>query len=165
MNKLAKCYTKKISLSSFRDSCLGKIYSQERNIMDTIIQKDREDMEIIAKSNNDYPVLMINQNRYLKSEFPDGELYSKWRTINKKMIRRNPHVFNNKNIEYCKNISSACFRSDLIIIHTEWNEFKFIDFKKIVKKNNFKIYDMRNIYDPKRMKLNKIKYFAVGRTV
>ena len=54
--------------------------------MDTIIQKDREDMEIIAKSNNDYPVLMINQNRYLKSEFPDGELYSKWRTINKKMI-------------------------------------------------------------------------------
>ena len=54
--------------------------------MDTIIQKDREDMEIITKSNNDYPVLMINQNRYLKSEFPDGELYSKWRTINKKMI-------------------------------------------------------------------------------
>ena len=54
--------------------------------MDTIIQKDREDMEVIAKSNNDYPVLMINQNRYLKSEFPDGELYSKWRTINKKMI-------------------------------------------------------------------------------
>ena len=37
--------------------------------MDTIIQKDREDMEIIAKSNNDYPVLMINQNRYLKNEF------------------------------------------------------------------------------------------------
>ena len=74
-------------------------------------------------------------------------------------------VFNNKNIEYCKNISTACFRSDLIIIHTEWNEFKFIDFKKIVKKNNFKIYDMRNIYDPKKMKLNKIKYFAVGRTV
>ena len=73
-------------------------------------------------------------------------------------------VFNNKNIEYCKNISSACFRSDLIIIHTEWNEFKFIDFKKIVKKNNFRVYDMRNIYDPKRMKLNKIKYFAVGRT-
>ena len=74
-------------------------------------------------------------------------------------------VFNKKNIEYCKNISSACFKSDLIIIHTEWNEFKFIDFKKIVKKNNFKVYDMRNIYDPKKMKLNKIKYFAVGRTV
>ena len=30
--------------------------------MDTIIQKDRDEMEIIVKSNNDYPVLMINQN-------------------------------------------------------------------------------------------------------
>ncbi len=30
--------------------------------MDTIIQKDSDEMEIIAKSNNDYPVLMINQN-------------------------------------------------------------------------------------------------------
>ena len=43
-------------------------------------------MEITAKSNNDYPVPMINQNRYLKGEFPEGELYSKWSTINKKMI-------------------------------------------------------------------------------
>ncbi len=29
---------------------------------------------------------MVEKNRYLKSEFPDGQLYSKWRTINKKMI-------------------------------------------------------------------------------
>ena len=29
---------------------------------------------------------MINQNRYLKGEFPNGDLYSKWRSINKKMI-------------------------------------------------------------------------------
>ena len=31
--------------------------------MDTILQKDRDEMEIIAKSDNDYPVLMINQKR------------------------------------------------------------------------------------------------------
>ena len=36
--------------------------------MDTIIQKDRDEMEIIAKSDNDFPVLMINQNRYLKGK-------------------------------------------------------------------------------------------------
>ena len=54
--------------------------------MDTILQKDRDEMEIIAKSDNDYPVLMINQNRYLKGEFPNGDLYSKWRSTNKKMI-------------------------------------------------------------------------------
>ena len=71
--------------------------------------------------------------------------------------------FKSKNIEYSKNINSACYKSDLIIIHTEWNEFKFIDFKNVIKKRNFKIYDMRNIYDPKKMKLKKIKYFSIGR--
>ena len=54
--------------------------------MDTILQKDRDEMEIIAKSDKDYLVLMINQNRYLKGEFPNGDLYSTWRSINKKMI-------------------------------------------------------------------------------
>ena len=68
-----------------------------------------------------------------------------------------------KNVKFFKNVSSACFKSDLIIIHTEWNEFKILNFKKLVKKNNFKIYDMRNIYSPKKMKDAKIKYFSIGR--
>ncbi len=72
--------------------------------------------------------------------------------------------FNNlKNVKSCKNIASACYRSDLIVIHTEWNDFKLLNFKKIVKKNNFIIYDLRNIYSPAKMLKNKIKYFAIGR--
>ncbi len=70
---------------------------------------------------------------------------------------------NLKNVEYCKNITSACFKSDLIIIHTEWNDFKLLNFKKLVKKRNFIIYDMRNIYSPLKMKKLKIPYFGVGR--
>ena len=61
--------------------------------MGTIINKDREfladerkEMEQIASSDNDYPVLMINQNRYKEGEFPNGNLYLKWRSVNKKMI-------------------------------------------------------------------------------
>ena len=38
-----------------------------------------------------------------------------------------------------------------------------LNFKKIVKKNNFIIYDMRNIYSSKKMKKDKIKYFGIGR--
>ncbi len=68
-----------------------------------------------------------------------------------------------KNVKFFKNISSACLKSDLIIIHTEWNEFKIINFKKLVKKNNFKIFDMRNIYSPQKMKVDKIKYYSIGR--
>ena len=68
-----------------------------------------------------------------------------------------------KNVQFYKNISSACFKSDLIIIHTEWNVFKLLNFKNLVKKKNFSIYDMRNIYSPAKMKKMKIKYFGVGR--
>ncbi len=68
-----------------------------------------------------------------------------------------------KNIKYCLSIKEACKYSDLLIIHTEWNEFKQLNFKKLVKKNNFKIYDMRNLYSPNLMKKNKINYFCVGR--
>jgi len=68
-----------------------------------------------------------------------------------------------KNINYCSNIKEACNNSDLLIIHTEWNEFKQLNFKNIVKNKNFKIYDMRNLYSPHKMKKNKINYFCIGR--
>ncbi len=68
-----------------------------------------------------------------------------------------------KNVQYKNNIKHACEKSDLIIIHTEWNEFKFLDLKKIVKKKNFILYDMRNIYSPDKMKKQNIKYFGIGR--
>ncbi len=70
---------------------------------------------------------------------------------------------NLKNVKFYKKISSSCLKSDLIILHTEWNEFKLLNFKKLVKKNNFIIYDLRNIYSPDKMKKNKIKYFGIGR--
>ncbi len=68
-----------------------------------------------------------------------------------------------KNVKFYNSISSACFKSDLIIIHTEWNEFKLLNFKKIVKKNKFAIYDMRNIYSPQKIKKDKINYYSIGR--
>ena len=68
-----------------------------------------------------------------------------------------------KNVSFCSDLSSACLKSDLIIIHTEWNEFKFLNFKKLVKKKNFKIFDLRNIYNLNKMLNNKINYFGIGR--
>jgi len=68
-----------------------------------------------------------------------------------------------KNVNFSKDINSAIKNSDLIIIHTEWNDFKSIDFKKIVQNKKFRIFDMRNIYSSTKMKEQKIKYFAIGR--
>ena len=67
------------------------------------------------------------------------------------------------NCEFKKNIKECCLKVDLIILLTEWDEFKSIDFKKTVKKKNFKIYDLRNIYTGDEMKQNKIKYYSIGR--
>jgi len=68
-----------------------------------------------------------------------------------------------KNVKYCKNISTACLKSDLIVLYTEWNDFRLLNFKKLVQKDNFKIFDMRNIYSPIKMKNQKIGYFSIGR--
>ena len=70
---------------------------------------------------------------------------------------------NLKNVNYYEDVRNACLNSDLIILHTEWNEFKSLNFKKLVKKRNFKIYDMRNLYSPNKMRKSNIKYFGIGR--
>ena len=68
-----------------------------------------------------------------------------------------------KNVNFLNKISLACKNSDLIILHTEWNEFKNLNFKLLVKKSNFIIYDMRNIYSHKKMLTRGIKYYGIGR--
>ena len=68
-----------------------------------------------------------------------------------------------KNCFYKKDIKSNCLSSDLIILLTEWDEFKSINFKNIVKNKKFKVYDLRNLYNAEEMKKNKIRYYSVGR--
>ncbi len=70
---------------------------------------------------------------------------------------------NLKNVKYCNDSTSACLNADLIIIHTDWNDFKLLNFKKLVRKTNFKVFDMRNIYSPVKMKELNVKYFGIGR--
>ena len=68
-----------------------------------------------------------------------------------------------KNCKFYKQINLACKNADLIILHTEWDEFKSLNFKKIIKNKKFTIYDLRNLYNPSEMKKKKIKYFSIGR--
>ena len=69
-----------------------------------------------------------------------------------------------KNLKFFDSAKEACLDTHAIAILTEWDEFKSIDFKKIVKKSNFKIYDMRNLYNPIEMKKRNIEYYSVGRS-
>ena len=72
-----------------------------------------------------------------------------------------------KNVKYFDDLYLAAKKVDLIIIHTEWDEFKNLNFSKI-KNNNKKviIYDLRNLYDNKTfINKNNITYYSIGRTV
>ena len=68
-----------------------------------------------------------------------------------------------KNVSFSKSISYAVKDSDLVILHTEWNDFKSINFKKLSTSKNLKIYDMRNIFSPDKIKAQGFKYFGIGR--
>jgi len=69
---------------------------------------------------------------------------------------------NYKNVSFSKNINSALEYSDLIIIHTEWNEFKSLNFKKF-KSKKLVIFDLKNIYSQNLMTNQNFKYYSVGR--
>ena len=68
-----------------------------------------------------------------------------------------------KNVSYENSIKKSIEGADLIIIHTEWNDFKSINFKNLIKGRKPIIYDMRNIYSKTKINTQGFKYFSVGR--
>ena len=68
-----------------------------------------------------------------------------------------------KNVINKTSIKDAVYGADLVIIHTEWNDFKSINFKSLVKGKKFMIFDMRNIYSSSKIKDQGFKYYSVGK--
>ena len=67
-----------------------------------------------------------------------------------------------KNLTYKKNSSEILKQNDLVVIHTEWDEFRSLNFNK-VKQKKLKIFDMRNLYEPTSFLNKKITYYSIGR--
>ena len=68
-----------------------------------------------------------------------------------------------KNVNFSQSIQESIKGSDLVIIHTDWNDFKSINFKKFSKNKKLIIYDMRNIFSPAKIRKLGFKYFGIGR--
>ena len=70
-----------------------------------------------------------------------------------------------KGIIFCKDEYEAIEGADALVIITEWNQFRMLDFagiKKIMKDNY--IFDLRNIYSKEIIeKKDGFRYFSVGR--
>ncbi|MBI5097895.1 MAG: UDP-glucose/GDP-mannose dehydrogenase family protein [Nitrospirae bacterium] len=67
-------------------------------------------------------------------------------------------------ITYCKDAYDAAKGADAIVIVTEWNQFRNLDLNRIKKiaKGDF-FFDLRNIYEPERLRKMGYKYYSVGR--
>ena len=71
--------------------------------------------------------------------------------------------FRNLKMLNFKTIKESIKNSDVVILHTDWNDFKSINFKKFSKNKKLIIYDMRNIFSPSKIKKLGLKYFGIGR--
>jgi len=68
-----------------------------------------------------------------------------------------------KDIVFCKDPYQAVRGADCLIVATEWNEFKELDFIKIKKALKHPlVVDARNIYDPGQLKKLGFTYIGVG---
>jgi UDPglucose 6-dehydrogenase len=68
------------------------------------------------------------------------------------------------NVKMVDNPYTLAEGCDLLMITTEWNEFRQLDLKRIKKvMNSPLLFDGRNIYDPKKMVEIGFKYRGVGR--
>ena len=70
----------------------------------------------------------------------------------------------NSNLVFCNSAYDACEGASVIIIGTEWNEFRALNFNKISKILKEKIiFDLRNIYVPEDLKELGFKYYGTGK--
>jgi UDPglucose 6-dehydrogenase len=69
-----------------------------------------------------------------------------------------------KRVRFFKNSYDAVKHADALVIATEWNEFRRLDFDEIKALMKVPvIFDGRNIYDPKVMKEKGFVYYGIGR--
>lgn len=67
-------------------------------------------------------------------------------------------------IEYCEDEYEAARGSDVLVVVTEWNQFRRLDMprlKEVMREPN--IVDLRNIYEPETMRAEGFKYLGMGR--
>lgn len=67
-------------------------------------------------------------------------------------------------VEYAKDAYDACENADAVVLMTEWNQYRALDLKKIRSIMNGQIFiDLRNVYEPERIKSEGFQYMGIGR--
>ncbi|NFO04363.1 UDP-glucose/GDP-mannose dehydrogenase family protein [Clostridium botulinum] len=74
------------------------------------------------------------------------------------------NLYPNLEINYYKNEYETCEGVHLVVLATEWNQFRSLNLSRIIKNMSKSIFiDLRNVYDPEQMKELGFEYEGVGR--
>ena len=67
-------------------------------------------------------------------------------------------------LDYCPDVYSTAEGADLLVLATEWNQFRNLDFERIKESMRRPILvDLRNVYEPERVRSLGFEYYGVGR--
>jgi UDPglucose 6-dehydrogenase len=75
-------------------------------------------------------------------------------------------VLGDEGITYCENAYDAIRGADVMVVVTEWNEFRLLDLERVhglLKEPN--IVDLRNVYEPAAVRDLGFSYECVGRKI
>ena len=75
----------------------------------------------------------------------------------RKFLGHHPHL------QFCKDEYEAAYQADAIALITEWKQFRFVDFRKILPHLKQKVFfDGRNQYHLSEMQELGFEYFGTG---
>ena len=103
-------------------------------------------------------------------ESPSLEIIPRLRKLGVKIHAHDP-AFNSEfikikefdKVKWYGNVLDAIKNADLLVIHTEWNEYRGLDLLKVKKElKNPIILDLRNIFNLDDVKKFNIKYYGIG---
>lgn len=87
-----------------------------------------------------------------------------------KIVATDPHGIEEAkkympDLEYIDDPYEAMKDADCLILMTEWNEYRSLDFEKVKKAMKGNIFvDLRNVYDPETIRKEGFEYVGVGRS-
>ncbi|MCS5636420.1 MAG: UDP-glucose 6-dehydrogenase, partial [Myxococcota bacterium] len=67
-------------------------------------------------------------------------------------------------VTLCEDAYDAAKGADVLVIVTEWNEFRALDMDRLRRAlKEPKLVDLRNIYEPETVRRSGLEYWGIGR--
>jgi UDPglucose 6-dehydrogenase len=68
------------------------------------------------------------------------------------------------NVIYCRDALDACDGADMLVVVTEWNEFRALEPARLAATmRGNQVVDLRNLYEPAAMRAAGLRYQSIGR--